>query len=234
MNNRYKEVLMTYLRRPFSSRRAVWFLAIGLYLLLSASGGRSGHLDPDVVFGGVAILGGLLWLQFREHVASHGRKLTPGYAYAQFGVFAGLAIALLSAAALCFALIAHANVMASLALAVAIFGMIGIYIAFNSYTIFVICMLLFFGSRLYADKMPVFLTGQSTLAAAMVLGCGLIGTIWSMVRLLNITEEQYGYRSPLELRYSAKNQRIDQSTACPKQLQRKAVYYQRPPLPARL
>ena len=199
MSNQYKEVLMTYLRRPFSSRRAVLFLAIGFYLLLSDSGGRSGHLDPEMAFAGVTILGGLLWFQFREHVANHRRKLTPGYAYAQFGVFAGLSIVLLSAAGLCLVLIGNSSVTASLALTVAIFGMIGIYVACLSYTILLIFFLLVLGSGFYANKMPVLLSGQSTLTAAMVLACGLIGIIWSMVRLLSFTEEQYGYRGPLEL-----------------------------------
>ena len=206
MSNQYKEVLMTYLRRPFSSRRAVLFLAIGFYLLLSDSGGRSGHLDPEMAFAGVTILGGLLWFQFREHVANHRRKLTPGYAYAQFGVFAGLSIVLLSAAGLCLVLIGNSSVTASLALTVAIFGMIGIYVACPSYTILLICLLLVLGSEFYANKMTVLLSDQSTLTAAMVIACGLIGIIWSMVRLLNFTEEQYGfteeqygYRGPLEL-----------------------------------
>ena len=193
MGNRYKEVLMTYLRRPFSSWRVGLFLAFGLYMLFSDGGGQLGYLSLEAVFIGVTTLGGLLWLQLREQMINPRRALMPAYAWPATAAFLAFSLPVVTLPPLL--IVIHHEMHAGLPFAFAVytFGLVGCAVAANSWLAILLC---FFALIVPIDHLALFSLfphSREGLAAISLFIGGSATTFWAIHRMMHIVEGDLGY-----------------------------------------
>lgn len=194
MANRYKEVLMTYVRRPFSSWRAAFWIAFILWTVFSDGGGRPGHIGTGAVTTGGLFLGLWLWLHFREQLVHPRRAITPHYVSTSIAVF--VAMGLLAACMACvFMLVLNHGFRVGLffALAVYIFGLVGWAIAANTLLVTIVCGVAILGPLNYLGALASNSNAVYWLAATNLLGCGLATGTWAIWKLSHITEDRRGY-----------------------------------------
>ena len=194
MGNRYTEVLMTYVRRPFSSWRAAFWIAFILWTVFSDGGGSPGHIGTGSVTTGGLFLGFWLWLHFREQLVHPRRAITPHYVSTSIAVF--VAMGLLAAAwPVFFMLVQNHGFRVGLfvALAVYIFGLVGWAIAANTLLVTILCGVAILGPLNYLGALESNSNAVYWLAATNLLGCGLAAGTWAIWKLSHFTEDQRGY-----------------------------------------
>ncbi len=210
MGNPYKEVLMTYLRRPFSSWRAGFWILFGLYQLFF------GWLPGDGVSAtslacGVLFLGGALWLHFREQMVNSGRQFTSKFIWPHIAAFLTLSVFLIGVCALLLLHSASLEVLDTICLLLLVFGYIGCYVAtqirFLPY-LGVGALLWIHASAIPATPRPFIPTDSPAVRLAIVslgaapsfgaiAGLGFAASLGAIAWMARITEENWGYAKPV-------------------------------------
>ena len=125
MGNRYTEVLMTYLRRPFSSWQAgIWLLGGVSFMLfgIASHGWNTYLLEVGIIF-----LGSSLWTHLRDQMVNARRSLTPKYIWPHILLFSVISLFVF----LIFALLSsyRLDVLGTASALLMVFGYIGCYVA---------------------------------------------------------------------------------------------------------
>ncbi len=79
MDNRYKEVLMTYLRRSYGSVGAVIWIGLAIWAFITGDLGDSRQYGFFSQFMGTLLAAGLLWTHFSQQMTEPQRKLIPDF-----------------------------------------------------------------------------------------------------------------------------------------------------------
>ena len=191
MANRYTEVLMTYVRRPFSSWQAALWAAFILWTVFSDGFGHPGHIGTGPVIGGGVLLGLWIWLHFREQMVHPRRTITPHYASTSIAVFVALGLLTIAGPPLMLSLKFGFRAGLFFALAVYVFGLVGWAVAANSFLVMILCAAAFFSPLGYL--FGSFPSPRHWAAPPCLLAAGLVAGIWAIWRLSHITEDHRGY-----------------------------------------
>ncbi len=187
---------MTYVRRPFSSWRAGFWILFGLYQLFF------GWLPGDGVSAtslacGVLFLGGALWLHFREQMVDSRRRLTPKFIPTHIAVFLTLSAFLIGVGILLLVQNVKPELLATTGLLLLLFGYIGCCVA----TQIRILPYLGFGGLFWFLAWYFSQSPHAPLADApttMMIAClGAALTFGAMAWMSWITEEHWGYVKPV-------------------------------------
>ena len=210
MGNRYKEVLMTYVRRPFSSWSAAFCVLFGLYQLLFGWLPGGGASATSLAWG-VLFLGGAVWLHFREQMVDSRQRLTPKFIWPHITVFLTLWVFLIGVCALLLLHSASLEVLDTMCLLLLVFGYIGCCVA----TQIRVLPYLGFGalfwiqaSAIPAPPRPFIPTDSPAVRLAIVslgaapsfgaiAGLGFAASLGAIAWMTRITEEHWGYAKPV-------------------------------------
>ncbi|MHB1769109.1 MAG: hypothetical protein ACYCUV_14825 [Phycisphaerae bacterium] len=210
MGNRYKEVLMTYVRRPFSSWPAGFCVLFGLYQLLFGWLPGGGASATSLAWG-VLFLGGAVWLHFREQMVDSRRRLTPKFIWPHITVFLTLWVFLIGVCALLLLHSASLEVLDTICLLLLVFGYIGCCVATQirvlPYLGFV-ALFWILASAIPAAPRPFIPTDSPAVRLAIVsLGVasgfgaiavlGVAASLGAIAWMTRITEEHWGYVKPV-------------------------------------
>ncbi len=194
MDNRYKEVLMTYLRRPFSSWRATAWLVFAVWAVTRGSAIRKNGVAFHPLFLGTFTLAFLLWLHFREQAASVHRLLTPRFVMPHIAVFLLLGLFVSTTCCLFTVSSGQYGMLPAFAVATVIFAIAGSYIATGSLLGLVLLLAPFcWGISGKPSPLHSLLIGGYPRESEGLLGLGYV-TIILLTRWLTIrTEESWAY-----------------------------------------
>ena len=194
MANRYTEVLMTYVRRPFSSWQAALWIALILWAVFSDGFGHPGHIGTGSVTSGGVYLGLWLWLHFREQMVQPRRAVTPHCVSTNIAVFVALVLLTVSGPPLLMLTLNHGlRAGLFLALALYIFGLVGWAVAANTLPMMVVCLVAFFGPLKYLGLLWSTSDAVPWAASPCLLLSGLAAGSWAIWKLSHITEGPRGY-----------------------------------------
>lgn len=183
MGNRYKEVFLTYLRRAFSSWRAMVWAALFIWSIFSDGGGRPGHIGPGSVFSGVAYGGSLLWFHLRSQLVGPNRRLTPGYLRPTITVFIAMGLLVMAFPTVILAMRHGFCDGVFFALAVFEFGLIGCALAAENWLVTAACLLvILFLSRHFGHYIDLPRDGVGYFAIGQAV-FGLAAISWSLFRM---------------------------------------------------
>jgi len=183
MNNRYKEVLMTYLRRPFSSWRAMIGQALLAWSIFSDGGGMPGHIGAGSVLNGVGYGSALLWFHFRSQAVGPNRKLAPGYLLPTIAAFLAISLSVVLAPPTLLAIRHGCCDGAFFALAVFEFGLIGCALASENWLVATVCGLAILCPGIYFIRYNYAPHNEVGYFAAGLLGCGLAAGVWAVLQM---------------------------------------------------
>ena len=200
MGNRYKEVFLTYLRRPFSSWQTVATMVAGVLLIgLSCVPGRS-SISPWML--GSFFLVPSLWVQFIEQMAGWQRVVTPNYAVPHVSAFTILSAAFVFAIPLPVAMAHHQSYLAAISIVTLFFGTIGISLALASIILLAVfplgVLLIFSGSSGTRMMMASALSGGDHNLTWFLLGTGATLSIAALFRIACLKPEGLGRSAPIE------------------------------------
>ena len=200
MANRYKEVLMTYVRQPFSSWQA-GLTPLGGVLWVGLSC-LPGHSQLFSWLLGEFFIAGSLWGQFRERMTGWRRRLTPKYTLPQILVFAFFGLAAVLAMPLPATIVQNRPYLAPLSISILIFGFIGTAVAMPSVILLgasAVAFFLFslnqFGTQ---QALAAALSGERHTLTWWLLAFGTVLTVAAATRVAYLAEGGLGYASPLE------------------------------------
>ena len=200
MGNRYKEVLMTYVRQPFSSWQA-GLMPLGGVLWVGLSC-LPGHSQLFSWLLGEFFIAGSLWSQFRERMTGWWRRLTPKYTPPQILVFGLLALDVVLAIPLPAAIVQNRSYLAPVSVSILIFGFTGIAVAMPSVILLAASAVAFFlfslnqfGSQ---QALAATLSGEYHILTWWLLAFGTVLTVSAVTRLAYLAEGGLGYAAPLE------------------------------------
>jgi hypothetical protein len=193
MLNSYKEIFMTYLRRPFSSWRAVVMVGLAFWNMFSDGGGMPGHFGPGSVINGVFFFSGLVWLHLREQMVQYRRTLVPGYTWPGVVVFLAISIPAVAVAPLILAMGHGFRDGIFFALAIYVFGLVGWALASNSWLAVVTGGCGFLVPLKFLHLFTLHPHATDGFAALCLLACGLTAATWAMFRLTHAIEGDRGY-----------------------------------------
>jgi hypothetical protein len=219
MSNPYKQVALTYLRRPFSSFR-VFVMVFGFPAMMflpyvgHTSASRAGHYNADqqanaspllmTFFCGVAVLFGLAVIHIKEQFADPRARLMPGFRRTHIAgaVVAFLVLAILMPIALAW----HAgmNMLGLTAIAVLWCGIIFWWVLLQS-TIFswlvnIIAFAIIFG--LGASILNPLCFGEANDLAVLFLLGGLVAVCLGGYRMFQLNEDMPEYHRRLQTGWS--------------------------------
>ena len=193
MGNRYKEVLMTYLRRPFSSWQVAAWLAFAAWSVFSNGGGMPGHIGSGSIYSGVFFFSGLLWLHLREHMVHPRRKLVPEFIRSPVIIFLAVSLPVVAIPPLILATEHISRNGLYFSLSAYVFGLVGWAVAGNTWLVIILSLGTFLGPLEYLNLLNVAPQSGDGFVALWLLGCGLGASIWAILRLSRIVEGERGY-----------------------------------------
>ena len=223
MANRYTEVLMTYVRRPFSSwQAAVVSLGGALWVGLSC---LPGHSQLFSWLFGECFIGGSLWSQFREQMATWRRLVAPKYTAPQILVFGLLALAVVFTMPLPATILQNRPYLAPLSVSILMFGSIGIAVAMPSIILLAAGAVAFFLFSLnqfgIQQALIATLSGEYHILTWWLLVFGTVLTVSAVTRVAYLAEGGLGYAAPLEFtamsRWLRRHRRTTASESPPSQ-----------------
>ena len=199
MGNRYKEVLTTYLRRPFSSWQMGSVPLWGVFWIGMSC--LPGHLELFLWLLGELFIAGSLWGQFREQMAVWQRMIAPKYTPPQILAFALLGLAVVLAIPLPATLVQNRPYLAALSVSILLFGSIGVFIALPSVVWLTACAvaLFLFSLNQFGIQGVVIaaLSGDHHNLTWWLLAFGTVLTVTAVIRLAYLTEDRIGFAAPL-------------------------------------
>ena len=222
MGNRYKEVFLTYLRRPFSSWQTGIWIYFSLYeLFLGPPPG--GRVSAASLMFAVILLGSALWLHFREQMTGLQRQLAPRFIWTHIAVFLTLSISLVVVCALLLLRNASLEVPETVCLLLLVYGYIGFCVASQIRALPYLGVggfLWMLTSAIPASARPFIPTDSPAVRLAVAslgaapsfaatAGLGVAASLGAIAWMARITEEHWSYSKPIEFAlYSEINRTI--------------------------
>ena len=194
MGNRYTEVLMTYLRRPFSSWQAgIWLLGGVSFMLfgIASHGWNTYLLEVGIIF-----LGSSLWTHLRDQMVNARRSLTPKYIWPHILLFSVISLFVF----LIFALLSsyRLDVLGTASALLMVFGYIGCYVATQIRVLPYFGLAIFYWTPVLSIRLPphlLFAAEEAQIKWA-IASLGVAFIFVAVAWMLWITEENWGYVKP--------------------------------------